>query len=148
MRVRVSMREALADPELFGPIMSGSSLVSAGRSCLIASAGEPLTDDEREEFRRLTGREREPLRLCRELIVIAGRRAGKSTAMAVFAIWIAVACAIIATFWRRARLASCCWSRATSASAGCLLDRIEGIMQAREPLGSTDLQPHGRYDRA
>ena len=94
MRPRISMREALADPDLFGPIMSGSSWYG-WRVLLIAAAGETLAEDEREQFKRLTGRAGEPLRLCRELIVIAGRRAGKSTAMAVFAIWLACLCTIV-----------------------------------------------------
>ena len=64
MRPKISMREALADPDLFGPIMSGSSWYS-WHVILIASAGETLTDDERQEFQRLTGRARitEPRRI-------------------------------------------------------------------------------------
>jgi hypothetical protein len=73
-RPRISMREALADPLIFGPIMSGSSWYS-WRTLLIAGCGEPLTEDECETFRKLTGREREPLCMCSELVVVAGRRA-------------------------------------------------------------------------
>jgi hypothetical protein len=134
MRPKISMREALADPDLFGPIMSGSSWYS-WHVILIASAGETLTDDERQEFQRLTGRAGEPLRLCRELIVIAGRRAGKSTAMAVFAIWLACLCdhrgvlapgeiGVVLLVSRDQRVSR------------MLVDRIEGIMQASEPLCS------------
>jgi hypothetical protein len=134
MRPRISMREALADPMIFGQIMRGASWYG-WRVLLIASAGEELTDDEREEFRRLTLREREPGRLCRELIVIAGRRAGKSTAMGVFAIWLACLCdhrgvlapgeiGVVLLVSRDQRVSR------------MLVDRIEGIMQASEPLGS------------
>jgi hypothetical protein len=82
---------------------------------LIAAAGEALTDDEHQEFKRLAGREREPGRIVRELIAIFGRRAGKSTAMAMFAISLAWATIVVS----QARLASCFWSAATSASAAC-----------------------------
>ena len=61
------------------------------RALLIASNGEALTDDEREAFKRLTGREREPLEPRQELWgPPAGRRGGKSRAAAVLAIYQAV----------------------------------------------------------
>jgi hypothetical protein len=91
MKPRITMREALAHPDLFGEILSGASWFGWS-VLLIAAAGEELISDEREEFKRLTGRESEPGRLCRELIVAAGRRAGKTEAMIVFAIWIAALC--------------------------------------------------------
>ncbi len=91
MTPKISMREALADPDLFGPIMAGSSWFG-WRTLLIAAAGEELSIDERAEFRRLTHRDREPGRICRELIVAAGRRAGKTEAMIIFAIWLGVLC--------------------------------------------------------
>ena len=85
------MREALADPDAFGNVMAGSSRYG-WRTLLIAAAGEALNDDERIEFKRLTGREREPGRMCHELIVTAGRRAGKTEALTVFSAWIAIYC--------------------------------------------------------
>jgi hypothetical protein len=91
MIVRMPMREYLAHPHLAGRILQGESWYG-WRILLIAAAGEELTDDERQEFRRLTGREREPGKLCREFIAAAGRRAGKTEAMITFAIWIAVFC--------------------------------------------------------
>jgi hypothetical protein len=65
MKVKVSMREALTEPEFFGSILAGSSWHS-WRALLIAAAGEPLTDDERVVFKQLTQREREPGRMVRE----------------------------------------------------------------------------------
>jgi hypothetical protein len=92
MRVRMSMRECLADPEIFARILEGTSWFG-WRTLLIAAAGEELHDDERAEFKRLTGgRKREAGTFCREMVVCAGRRAGKTQAMVVFAIWIAVFC--------------------------------------------------------
>ena len=83
------MRKALSHPEVFGKVMGGSSR-RGWRVLLIAAAGEELTDDERSEFKRLTGRDREPGSMCRELIVAAGRRAGKSQALPIFSAWIAI----------------------------------------------------------
>jgi hypothetical protein len=91
MRVRMHMRDCLADLDIFGCILQGESWFG-WRVLLIAAAGEELTDDERAEFKRLTGRDREPGRFCRELIVAAGRRAGKTQALICFAVWIAVFC--------------------------------------------------------
>jgi hypothetical protein len=88
MRPRIPMRESLAEPKLFGRVLAGASWYG-WRVLLIAAAGEELTDDERVEFKRLTGREREPGYMCRELICIFGRRSGKSRAMTVFSLWIA-----------------------------------------------------------
>ena len=71
MRVRMHMRDCLADLDIFGCILQGESWFG-WRVLLIAAAGEELTDEERAEFKRLTGRDREPGRFCRELIVAAG----------------------------------------------------------------------------
>ncbi len=85
----VTMRRALSDPNLLGGVLEGDSWLS-WRSLLIAANGERLTDEEREAFKRLTGRGREPLEPCEELWVVAGRRGGKSRAAAVLAIYQAV----------------------------------------------------------
>jgi hypothetical protein len=82
------MRGALADPGLFGEILPGSSW-DQWRPLLIASQGEPLTHDEREIFTALTGREREPDAPVDEFWGIFGRRAGKTRAFAVLAVFYA-----------------------------------------------------------
>jgi hypothetical protein len=56
---RISLRKALADRQLLGGALGGQSW-QTWRALLIAAMGETLTDEEREIFRRLTGREREP----------------------------------------------------------------------------------------
>jgi hypothetical protein len=128
------MREALADPYLFGPIMSGSSWYG-WRALLIAAAGEELTHDEREEFKRLTHREREPGKFCREVVIIAGRRAGKSTAMCILAIWVACLCDHHDTLARGEIGVVLMVSRDQRVSK-MLLDRIAEIMALSEPLAS------------
>jgi hypothetical protein len=91
VKPKISMRESLADVDLFGRILAGASWFG-WRVLLIAAAGEALTDDERVEFKRLTGRDREPGKMVRELICIFGRRGGKTLALAVFDCWIAALC--------------------------------------------------------
>ncbi|MFC7396527.1 hypothetical protein ACFQU1_04900 [Chelatococcus sp. GCM10030263] len=82
------MREALEDENLLGTVMPGPSW-AAWRALLIAAMGEALTDDEREHFRRLTGRQREPLSRVEELWCVIGRRGGKTRAAAVLACYFA-----------------------------------------------------------
>jgi hypothetical protein len=91
MTPKISMREALTSSDIFGHVLQGPSWFG-WRTLLIAAAGEELTDEERIEFKRLTARAREPARICNELVVIAGRRAGKSMAMACFNIWVSALC--------------------------------------------------------
>ena len=108
MRVKVSMREALSEPEFFGTILAAASWY-AWRVLLLAAAGEELLADERAEFARLTGREREPGHMVRELVAIFGRRAGKSLASPSSTAG-SPSFATIATCWRQVRPASCCAS--------------------------------------
>lgn len=83
-----TMREALDDPEIFGPILSGDTW-KPWRAILIAAMGEELTDDERAIFTELTGREREPLQPVEELWSIVGQRGGKTRAMSVLGVYLA-----------------------------------------------------------
>ena len=88
-RVGITMRAALEDPELLGTVLAGDSW-RAWRILLIAAMGEALTDDERVIFTKLTGREREPGVRCFILLVIAGRRGGKSRAISCLVVFLAV----------------------------------------------------------
>ncbi len=88
---RITLRKALADPQLLGGTLGGESW-QAWRALLIAAMGEDLTGEEREIFRRLTGRDREPGQRVEELVCVVGRRGGKSRAMATLACYIAALC--------------------------------------------------------
>jgi hypothetical protein len=91
-RHRVSLRAALADPELLGATLSGDSW-RTWRILLIAAMGEPLTGGEREVFKQITGgREHEPLRRVEELAAVVGRRGGKSRAVATLAAYVGGLC--------------------------------------------------------
>jgi len=59
---------------------------------LIAAIGEELAYEEREIFRKLTGRERESGQRVEELVCVVGRRGGKSRAMATLACYVAGLC--------------------------------------------------------
>ena len=88
---RVSLREALSDPNLLGSAIAGDSW-RAWRVLLIAAMGEELREDEREIFTQLTGREREPLQRVDQFAAVIGRRGGKSKAIATVATYIAGLC--------------------------------------------------------
>ena len=91
MKPRTSLRAALEDPRLLGEALPGDSW-KPWRTILIAAIGEELTDDEREIFTKLAGREREPLVRVEELVAVIGRRGGKSKAMATLAAYLACLC--------------------------------------------------------
>ena len=82
MKVRTTLREALSDERLLGKALEGDSW-HAWRTILLATLGEPLTDEELATFQAVTGREVAPKERCEELVAIVGRRGGKSRAVAV-----------------------------------------------------------------
>jgi hypothetical protein len=88
----VTMRAALSDPALLGDALLGASWHS-WRVLLIALCGEPLHESERAVFGRLTGgREREPGAMVDTFLAVAGRRSGKSRAMAVLCVYLSALC--------------------------------------------------------
>src|SRR5262245_61519949 len=91
MKPTVSFRKAVTDPALLGNVLTGESW-AAWRILLIAAVGEALHASERETFKTLTGRDREPLERVEELVSIVGRRGGKSRAHATLATYIAGLC--------------------------------------------------------
>jgi hypothetical protein len=91
MKQTTSIRKALSDPKLLGNVLAGPSW-EAWRVLMIAAMGEPLTDDERMTFTKLTGRAREPLQRVEEAAFVIGRRGGKSRAMATLAAYVAALC--------------------------------------------------------
>ncbi len=88
MKPLLSMRQALADAEVFGEVLSGDSW-SSWRILLVALCGEALTAEERVVFESLTGRPREPGAPCEEFWACVGRRSGKTRAAAILASYLA-----------------------------------------------------------
>ena len=66
VRVLTTLREALNDKRLLGKALVGPSW-HAWRTILLATMGEPLTDDELVTFQEVTGREQAPTTRCEEL---------------------------------------------------------------------------------
>ena len=88
LRKLVTMRDALDDPAYFGEVFAGASLAT-WRALLIAALGEELTEAERDLFKAVTGREREPLEPVAEFWGVIGRRGGKTRSMAVLTAYLA-----------------------------------------------------------
>ena len=91
MKPKVSLRTALADPQLLGGTLVGDSWLP-WRTLLIASMGEELTDEEREIYTQLTRREHEPSERVDEAVFVVGRRGGKTRATSTLACYIAALC--------------------------------------------------------
>jgi hypothetical protein len=91
MKRRTSLRTALSDSNLLGRALAGDSW-AAWRALLLASMGEKLRPAELEHYNRLTGRTELPPDRVSELWVIAGRRGGKSRAIATLLCYIACLC--------------------------------------------------------
>jgi hypothetical protein len=91
MRARTTLRKALEDPNLLGQALPGDSW-AAWRALLLATMGEKLKPAELEHFKRLTGRSEPPPDRVSELWVIAGRRGGKSRAIATLLAYIGTLC--------------------------------------------------------
>jgi hypothetical protein len=71
--------------------MGGASWI-AWRALLLATIGEPLTAEELERFRKLTGRDKSPDEQVSEAWFVVGRRGGKSRAIAGLASYLAALC--------------------------------------------------------
>lgn len=84
----VTIREAMTDPALFGPIFGGDSF-AAWRALLAGFDGLPLSDDEAAIWHSLTGRTGTPQAAFSELWLAIGRRGGKSHAAAFLAVYLA-----------------------------------------------------------
>jgi hypothetical protein len=84
----VSLRTALADPSLLGNVLVGESF-SLWKTVLLATNGEPLTEAERADFDRVSGLKPPPISRVDEALFLIGRRGGKDTAVAPFAVYLA-----------------------------------------------------------
>jgi hypothetical protein len=89
MKPQTTLRAALNDPNLLD--LAAPSW-AAWRPLLLACMGEALTADELAYFTRFTGRSEAPTRRVDEAWIVAGRRAGKTRAMAALAVYLAALC--------------------------------------------------------
>ena len=91
MRPLVTMRHAIEDKRLLGDMLEGPSW-DAWKPLLIASRGEPLTEDERVLFEARTGRQTPPTEPVDEVAAISGRRSGKTVGAAVIGTYLSALC--------------------------------------------------------
>lgn len=84
----VTIRDAMTDPALFGPVFGGDSF-AAWRSLLSGFYGLELDATELDTFKALTGRQSGPQGAFLELWLAIGRRGGKSHAAAFLAVYLA-----------------------------------------------------------
>jgi hypothetical protein len=91
--------------------------------------GESLTGEEREHFKRLTGRDEPPPERVSELWVIAGRRGGKSRAIATLIVFLACFVDYRSKLVAGEKGIVLCLAPSQT-QAGIVLDYIAGILKA------------------
>jgi len=91
MNKLIPLRTALESPDWLGSVLGAPSYATV-RSLLLAALGEPLTADELAVFTKITGRAESPSEPVAELWLVAGRRSGKTLAIAVLAAFLAGCC--------------------------------------------------------
>lgn len=91
MTPNVTLRRALEEAPLLGETLGGPTW-ARWRILLLAARGEPLRPDEVGVFRHLTGGREPPTEPANETLVVAGRRGGKTRAMAAYACYLAGLC--------------------------------------------------------
>ncbi len=89
MTTPISIIEAMSDPNLLGDWLGSAETWVAWLVVLKAAFALPMDDDELALFETLAGGRAPPTRPVKELVVIAGRRAGKSTIVAALAVYYA-----------------------------------------------------------
>lgn len=90
MRTTVTLQQALDDPQLLGHVMQGESWANA--RCVVKVLNrEPITNEEFEIYRGLTGRYRLPSSIT-EAELIFGRRSGKDVMCATLGVYLAAIC--------------------------------------------------------
>jgi hypothetical protein len=124
----VTMRRALSDQHLLGAVLGGDSWL-AWRVLLIAAMGEPLTDEERPIFAKLTGRGREPGERVDELWCVVGRRGGKSRAIAALLVYLATMVDYCSQLVLGERGVVLCLAR-TQEQSQVVLEYVAGIIEA------------------
>lgn len=130
----VTMRAALADPQLLGSALSGDSW-STWRTLLIASMGEPLTPEEMVTFTAVTGRTTSPPSRVEEALWLIGRRGGKDRAASVVATYLSTLVDWSPVLARGERGVVLCIGP-DQKQAGITMGYVEGVLQS-SPILST-----------
>jgi hypothetical protein len=89
MKKLLSAREAFENNEWLGELVGADSFLPM-RTLAIGSQGEPLSPEEEETYRTVTGgRQQFPQEPVSELWILAGRRSGKTVTIAALACYLA-----------------------------------------------------------
>lgn len=86
---RLTLLDAIADPKLFAPFFRRPDSWIAWRAFIAAAFGLPMSRDELAIYRACTGRKDAPTQQMRELVLVIGRRGGKSRVLGLIAVWLA-----------------------------------------------------------
>ncbi|MHC2415867.1 hypothetical protein ACVJGC_008458 [Bradyrhizobium diazoefficiens] len=86
---RLTLLDAIADPKLFKPFFKSPASWLAWRAFIAAAFGLPMSAEELAIYRACTGRKDAPTQQMRELVLVIGRRGGKSRILALIAVWLA-----------------------------------------------------------
>jgi len=89
VRPPLTILDAVADDKLFAPWFRDRATWNAWFALLAALFGLPLTDEQLAIYRECTGRASTPSKPASEAWLICGRRAGKSIALALIAVYLA-----------------------------------------------------------
>ncbi|MBI5320882.1 hypothetical protein [Bradyrhizobium sp.] len=85
----LTLLEAFSDPRLFAPFFKDPDSWIAWQALIGAAFGLPMTGDHLAIYRKCTGRTDPPTEQMRELVLVVGRRGGKSRVLALIATWLA-----------------------------------------------------------
>jgi terminase large subunit-like protein len=85
----VTLIDAMADPQLFGPWFKNAGTWRTWRAFLRALFGLRMNPFDLAMYRRHTGREKNPRSQAREAWLVVGRRGGKSFIVALIAVYLA-----------------------------------------------------------
>lgn len=80
---------AFADPRLFAPFFPDPESWIAWQALIAAAFGLPMSGEQLAIYRKATGRTDPPVEQMRELVLVVGRRGGKSRVLALIATWLA-----------------------------------------------------------
>lgn len=86
---RLTLLDAIDDPKLFKPFFKNPASWIAWRAFIAAAFGMPMSGEELAIYRTCTGRKDAPTQQMRELVLVVGRRGGKSRILALIAVWLA-----------------------------------------------------------
>src|SRR3954471_23643970 len=85
----LTLLEAFSDPRLFAPFFPDPESWLSWTSLIASAFGLPMSADQLAIYRKCTGRTDAPVEQMRELVLVVGRRGGKSRVLALIATWLA-----------------------------------------------------------